>query len=83
MTERQEGIIQKVFKEAEESYFSSESETDYTITYEQARKRLRYIQEKLIAEIKLVVLSIYEQNPTFPSYILKLIQKELIGDNQE
>jgi hypothetical protein len=68
-----DGIIQKVFNK---HIILREVESGRT------QKRLRQIQQELIEEVKICMVSLYEQNPLFHANALKVIQRELIGDNE-
>ena len=68
-----EGIIQNIFNK-------------YAITLVTTNIQRQFFNEmekELIKDIKLMILSVYEQNPRITATALKIVQKELIGDNQE
>jgi hypothetical protein len=41
------------------------------------------LEQELIEEVKICMVSLYEQNPLFHANALKVIQRELIGDNEK
>jgi hypothetical protein len=68
-----EGIIDKVFQHY----------IDYNILREDTTTMLETLKQELKAEIKMLMVSLYEQNPLFQANALKLIQRELIGNGEK
>jgi hypothetical protein len=73
-----DGIIQKVFNKRIEELERVEPEKTKWLHIRDTYK----LQQELIKEIKICMVSLYEQHPLFQSNALKIIQKELIGDNE-
>lgn len=71
-----DGVIQRVFK----LYHVDTHNYEYKASVNDINNLISRLQKDIIKNIKLEILSLYEQNPDITGGTLKTIQKALIGN---